>query len=815
MKKYFIYLLLLLFTAPYFSSCSDEWIDSNKLNLLTKADKEEPIVEDDIDVSLLKFGFNLNPKAETDELPNADEPLDIYFYAEGKDLTDGAEECPLLDYKEACYLHIGVISEGTWLYVPAGWNENLDKCKMVRVKDNVWKITLSPSIRDWFGSGSTPIEQLGLLIRTADGVKGIEENTYTDIEDNKYNGFVPAEAKMATMPSGLQHGINIIDNSTVTLVLYEKDKTGVRYYDYAYVMGDFNNWKRSNDENSQMFYDEGNGCWWITLSGLDANKEYAFQYYLGKKSAIEGEKDTEMRVADPYTEKILDSSSDSYISVDTYPLSQRIYPSKGAGIVSVFKIRKDNYAWAHDNFKRADKNNLMIYELLLRDFTETGDLNGAIKKLDYLKKLGITAIELMPVQEFEGNDSWGYNPTFYFALDKAYGTSEMYKKFIDECHKRDIAVLFDVVYNHATGSNTFARLYWDSKNNKTAENNPWFNVDAPHDYSVFHDFNHESPLVREFVKRNLKYLIDEYHIDGFRFDLSKGFTQNVGGSYDASGYDESRIAILRDYYNTIQSVAPNAVMICEHWADWAEENVLALAGIQCWRKGSYNAEAGYYQSGMGYPGNSSFTNLTQSGGNSIHFGGWVGFMESHDEERIAFKAKEYGDGDIKTNLTTRMNQLAANAAFCFTVPGPKMIWQFGELGYDEPLGTDNKTSPKPLHWEYCKDPARQNLHNVYATLLNLRKDHADLFGQNATFSWEVTEDRWTGSTPRTISLKYNNKELVVVGNFGNTDTTYTPDSNIKYNYISGESVSGSVIIKSHNFFLGTSFQPKPRIRTIN
>lgn len=83
----------------------------------------------------------------------------------------------------------------------------------------------------------------------------------------------------------------------------------------------------------------------------------------------------------------------------------------------------------------------MIYELLLRDFTETGDLNGAYQKLDYLEKLGVTAIELMPVQEFDGNDSWGYNPCFYFALDKAYGTPEMYKKFIDACHARGIAVL--------------------------------------------------------------------------------------------------------------------------------------------------------------------------------------------------------------------------------------------------------------------------------------------------------------------------------------------------------------------------------------
>ena len=338
MKKYLIYILLLLFTAPYISSCSDEWTDSDKLSLLTKAEEEEPIVEDDIDISLLKFGFNLNPKAETNELPNADEALDIYFYAEGKELAEGEKECPLLGYQEACYLHAGVYSEGTWMYVPAAWTEDTEKCKMVRVKENVWKITLSPTIRDWFGSGSTPIEQLGLIIRTTDGKKGIEEDTFVDIEDDKYNSFTPGEIKLESMPSGLQHGINIIDNHTVALVLYEKDKDGNRYYDYAYVMGDFNNWKRSNDENSQMYYDESAGCWWITLSGLEPTKEYAFQYYLGKKSSVEGEKDTELRIADPYTEKILDASSDSYIPESTYPSSQRIYPTKGAGVVSTFKI---------------------------------------------------------------------------------------------------------------------------------------------------------------------------------------------------------------------------------------------------------------------------------------------------------------------------------------------------------------------------------------------------------------------------------------------------------------------------------------------
>lgn len=809
MKKYFIYILALLLAVPYISSCSD---DIQVPNLLTKTteDTSSSTEDDDIDVSLLKFGFNLNPKAETEDTPNADEALDIYFYAVGKELTDeDDEECPLLNYTEDCYLYTGVYSEGSWMYVPAAWDEDTDKCKMTRVKDNVWKISLTPSIRDWFGSGTTPIEQLGLIIRTTDGTKGIEEDTYVEIQDDVYNGFTPAAIQYATMPSGLEYGINVIDNSTVTLVLYEKDNTNTRNYDYAYVMGDFNNWTRSNTENSQMYYDDAAGCWWITLSGLDASQEYAFQYYMGKLDDTTGEvdKDSELRLADPYAEKILESG-DSYIAESTYPSSERVYPDKGAGTVSVFQIERDNYGWAHDDFEIADKNNLMIYELLLRDFSESGDLQGAYDKLDYLQALGITAIELMPVQEFEGNDSWGYNPTFYFALDKAYGTRQMYKKFIDECHRRGIAVIFDIVYNHATGSHTFARLYWDSENNKTASNNPWFNVDAPHNYSVFQDFNHEQTMVREFFKRNLKYLLNEYHVDGFRFDLSKGFTQNpTGNNYEGSSYDETRIAIIRDYYNTIQSVNPNAVMICEHWTEWNEENVLALAGIQCWHKASSGDEQGYYQSGMGYTQNSSFLYLTNYG-NPVAYGGWVGFMESHDEERVAYKAKMYGPSAIRDNLTNRMHQLAANAAFCFTVPGPKMIWQFGELGYDETLGTDDtgKTDAKPLHWEYYDDEDRRYLYDVYAKLLTLRKNHPNLFGESTTFLWNVTEDYWTGTSPRTLSLSYGTEKLYVIGNFGDTESTCTLDSDITYDYINGTTLSSTTVtVAAHDFFLGTSF----------
>ena len=100
--------------------------------------------------------------------------------------------------------------------------------------------------------------------------------------------------------------------------------------------------------------------------------------------------------------------------------------------MSAFQINRPEYNWKIKDYNVADKNDIVIYELHLRDFSATHDLSGAEEKLDYLENLGINAIELMPVQEFDGNNSWGYDPCSYFALDKAYGTREHYKAFVDE-----------------------------------------------------------------------------------------------------------------------------------------------------------------------------------------------------------------------------------------------------------------------------------------------------------------------------------------------------------------------------------------------
>lgn len=715
------------------------------------------------------------------EEPNADQELTIYFKA--------AASSALKGYTGEVYIHTGVVSEGTWLYVPAEWDENLDKCRMERIEDNTWSIKLQPSVRQWYGSGETPVQKLGVVIRSADGTKkGVEEDLFIPVKENVYTGFQPGEVKTGTMPQGLVEGINVVDASTVTLVLYDLDKNGQRK-DYAHVVGDFNQWTLSNDEHSQMTRDEQAGCWWITLTGLEPGREYAFQYYVGMKG------EDPIRLADAYTTKVLDPDNDQYIHASTYDESLT-YPKGGRGIVSTFNTQPEQYSWAVADFQMPVHESMLIYELHLRDFTETGDLEGAMAKLPYLKELGINAIELMPVQEFDGNDSWGYNPCFFFALDKAYGTPRMYKKFIDACHQAGIAVLFDVVYNHATGSCPLAKLYWDSANNKTANNNPYFNVDAPHPYSVFHDFNHESPLVRKFIKRNLQYLLTEYHIDGFRFDLTKGFTQQSSKEATASNYDASRVAILKDYYEAIREVKQDAFVVLEHFCDTREETELAQAGLHLWR----NMNNAYCQSGMGWEENSAFTSLYEKEP------AWVGYMESHDEERVSYKQKTYGNYDFKTNLATRMDQLEVNAAFFLTVPGPKMVWQFGEMGYDVSIEENGRTGRKPLHWEYLEDADRKSVHDTYVHLAELRNAAPELFDATGTFTWKVAVTNWANGRIL-YSESVTGKKLMVMGNFTNAaiNVSLPAEGGDWTNYMTGETetLTGSVSLPAHGYVVYT------------
>ncbi len=586
-------------------------------------------------------------------------------------------------------------------------------------------------------------------------------------DTSSFSYLVPGPIVAQDLPAGTELGINYIDDQTVRLALYAPSKQVV------HVAGSFNNWLPT--EAYQMKRTTDGNTWWIELSGLVPGQVYTYQYLVNGS----------LRIADPLSTLVLDAGNDPFISATTFP-NRPAYPTgKTSGAVTVLQTAQPPFNWQATDYARPKKTDLVIYELLLRDFVSAHDFQTVLDSLDYLEKLGVTAIELMPVNEFDGNISWGYNPAFHKAIDKYYGTAEALKMLIDACHERNIAVIMDIVFNQASGSSPLAQLYWDAVNNRPAADNPWLNPTARHDFNVFNDFNHESQPTKAYVKNCLHYLQTEFKVDGFRFDLSKGFTQkNTLGNVNAWGqYDASRIAILKDYANAVWATDATAYVILEHFAENVEEKELAEYGMMPWG----NMRGAYRELALG------FSSVPDLGGISYKQRGWtvpnlIGYFESHDEERIGYECQVFGNTNSPTYnikylpVYTRRIELLNN--LFYPVPGPKMLWQFGELAYDFSIRqcqngafSDNcRTDPKPIRWDYFTDPYRRRLYDITAALLHLRQDY-DVF---ETTDFQLNIGSGNGRTIRLNSASMNvhvvanvtTTQQVVTANFQHSGTWY-------------------------------------------
>ncbi len=592
-------------------------------------------------------------------------------------------------------------------------------------------------------------------------------------------------------PYNAGEGITILNDSTVFL------KLRAPFKNFIYVVGDFNNWEV--DPDYEMFKTPDSKYYFLEITGLDAQTEYGFQYHIDQEG---------LRVGDPYAEKVLDPWNDPSISATVYP-NLKPYPvNKTSFPVSVFQIDEPDYVWqSGSSYQRPDQEDLIIYELLIRDFDAKHTYRSVIDRLPYLDKLGVNAIELMPVMEFEGNESWGYNPMFFLAPDKYYGTKNDLKMLIDSCHQRGIAVIFDLVLNHAFGLNSMVRMYFDpsaGQFGRPSPQNPWFNEVPKHDFNVGFDFNHESEATKYFAKRVLQHWVAEYKIDGYRLDLSKGLTQKntLGNVAAMAQYDQSRINILTRLKDDVHAIDPDAYMILEHFADNPEETELSNRGFMLW--GNENHQ--YNEASMGYSSNFSGVYHANRGFGARHL---VGYMESHDEERLMYKNINFGNtnGNYSTkNLSTALDRMALSTAFFYTVPGPKMLWQFGEMGYDYSINhcTDGTVDPgcrlanKPIRWDYLNDPDRADLYNKFSGLMWLRRQHPNVFEEG-----QITTANWNSMT-KYIILNKADSNAAVVGNFGVSSVTVSVPmaDGWWYDYFSGDSIQVSGGSFSGNYTAG-------------
>ena len=580
-------------------------------------------------------------------------------------------------------------------------------------------------------------------------------------------------------PTGLKDGITYNDNGTVTLSLFAPHKQ------YVYVIGAFTGWEVDTDFLMNRETGGADSTWfWKTLDLDPGTADQGFQYLV----------DGQLRVADPYSEKLL-TEQDQYIPEATYsglpayPEGQTVHP------ISLLYPSKMDYTWQATNYNRPDAEELVVYELLLRDFLAAHDFATLIDTLDYLENLGVTAIELMPVTEFDGNISWGYNPSFHLAVDKYYGPARDLKQLVDEAHQRDMAIILDAVYNQVTGQSPLARLYNEGTYGTPTSQNPWLNVEARHPFNVFYDVNHESAATQYWLDRSLRYWLEEYRVDGFRFDLSKGFTQNHTSSYAAwDQYDASRIRLIKRMADNMWNVDDSAYVILEHFAEPSEEYELTTYGMADGGPGMIvwnNMNRAYSQSAMGYLSDQShFSGLgaTYPPNNNYGLSRRITYMESHDEQWLMFRNLAYGPSNAGydvSSLPVALDRMKLVGAFFLTVPGPRMLWQFGELGYGygengEQCLRDNdgecsaiapgRTSPKPIRWDYYDDRLRRKLYKTWAALLKMRAEHAVFTSPETEVDMRVGQ----GVQARRIRLSLDSMNVVIVGNFGTETTTINP-----------------------------------------
>ncbi|OYU97614.1 MAG: hypothetical protein CFE21_04795 [Bacteroidetes bacterium B1(2017)] len=574
-------------------------------------------------------------------------------------------------------------------------------------------------------------------------------------------------------PSGIVDGINYINDTTVTLQLYAPYKNSV------YVLGDFSNWEFTSANLMNKTPDGAR--YWITITGLKKGKEYGFQYSID---------DIQMRVADVYADKLLDPYNDKWIPVATYPNLMPYPVGKTTEVVSVLQTGQTPYTWSVPSFAKPSRDKLVIYEMLMRDFLGTHDFKTMKDTISYFKRAGINCVQLMPIMEFEGNESWGYNPMFYFALDKYYGTKTDLKAFIDECHKNGIAVVLDIALNHSFGQNPQVRMYFDPSaglyGQPTAQN-PWFNQVDKHPYGVGYDYNHEAQPTKDFTDRILKYWITEYKVDGYRFDLSKGFTQkNTLGNVSAwSAYDQTRVDIWNRIRGEIIKYSPDAYLILEHLGDNSEEKVLADAGFMPWGK----MTDAYAEALMGYNNSKadlSWGNYKQRG---YVYPNLVTYAESHDEERVMFSCLTYGNSNgsySSKTLSNAIKRVATYHALLIPQKGPKMIWQGGELGYEVSINsTSDKTGSKPFRWQYLADAARVNTLETVGKLGRL-KQHVSFGSDNYVYN--------VSGTGKFLKVTHDSMNSVIVGNFDVVNLNLTPGfqhTGWWYNYITNDSINVS------------------------
>ena len=403
----------------------------------------------------------------------------------------------------------------------------------------------------------------------------------------------------------------------------------------------------------------------------------------------------------------------------------------------------DTYVWQHDDHPLPTDQELVIYEMHVANFSGGEDdphLRGkykhVIEKLDYLCELGINAIELMPVKEYPGDYSWGYNPRYFFATESSYGTTAALKQLIDECHGRGIRVLLDGIYNHSEAASPLTQIdhdYWYHHEPRDPENNwgPEFNYE-------FYDENLDTYPARKFIGDTVRFWVQEYHIDGIRYDAARQMA-----NYDFMGWivqEAKRMASMKPFYN-----------IAEHIPETTD--IVGPEGPMdaCWHESFYHCVLEHI-TGDSFDLERLKDVLDAKRQGYLGATDVVNYLTNHDQEHLMVELAEREIFEAEA-----FKRVKLGAVLLMTAIGVPLIWMGEEFGeYKQKTPEQSK-----LEWPLLQNELNQSLFEYYKGLIALRKHNHALYTENINFFHEDPDNKVLAY------IRWNDQgdRVVVVANF--------------------------------------------------
>ncbi len=398
----------------------------------------------------------------------------------------------------------------------------------------------------------------------------------------------------------------------------------------------------------------------------------------------------------------------------------------------------DTYVWQHDDKPLPADRELVIYEMHVADFSggeadplARGKYEHVVEKLDYLVELGVNAIELMPLKEYPGDYSWGYNPRYFFAAESSYGTTEQLKNLIDECHGRGIRVIIDGIYNHSESSSPLTQIdhdYWYHHAPRDPDNNwgPEFNYE-------FYDENLGTYPARKFIGDTVRYWIQEYHLDGIRFDAARQIA-----NYDFMHWivqEAKNAAGPKPFYTVAEHIPETPSItnldgpmdgcwhdsfyhcIVEHICGDTFDLERLKDAIDCKRQGFLGA-----------------TNV-------------VNYLSNHDHDRVF---SELGDRGILDEPAFKRAKLGS--VLLMTAVGVPLIWMGEEFGEYKAKTIEQAK----IDWTLLGNDMNKGLWEYYKGLIHLRKNNQALYTENIDFFHEDPDSkvfaytRWNDEGSRVV-----------------------------------------------------------------